>query len=120
EIPDFGGAGAKATRRTNRAKPIGALHQVALDLSDTEQITVSTNDIAGVLKPLLVRVVADDKVGERLRLWIASSPDFAAQAVTKGVRCAMPLAGARLRPPAPAPVLAVSYDLAFARHQAHS
>jgi hypothetical protein len=67
-------------------KPVDALHPVALDLSDAEQITISTNNIAGVLEPLRIRMLADEKMGERLHLWIASRTDFAAQAMTEGVR----------------------------------
>ena len=43
EIPDFGGAGAETRQRINRAEQVYALHQVALDLTDTKQIEVSTN-----------------------------------------------------------------------------
>jgi hypothetical protein len=47
---------------------------------------MSTNDIACVLELLLIRILGDEKMGERLRLWIASRTDGAAQTMTKCIR----------------------------------
>ena len=85
EIPDFGGAGAETRQRIDRAEQVYALHQLALDLTDTEQIEVSTNGTARLLKTLLIRMIADEKTGERVNVCTSCVVNDAAQPVTKGI-----------------------------------
>jgi hypothetical protein len=103
-----------------RAQPVHALDQVALDLMDTVEIELSTNDTARVLEALLIRLLADEKTGERFNISTPTLVDDAAQPVTKGIARAAPLAGVRPWSAAPARVLTVRGNLAVACHQASS
>ena len=66
DVLDFGGARAEAGLRTERAKRVHALRDVAFDLTDTEQIQVSPNGTArassrissSILSPTMQRASA--------------------------------------------------------------
>jgi hypothetical protein len=64
---------------------VHALHQVALDLTDTEEIQVGTNGTARVLKAVLIRLLADEKTGERFNVCTSTRVGDATQPVTKGI-----------------------------------